>query len=236
MKMFSKYSKNIDQVNIDDFKIDYEIRKRDVKYPRLEIKQNSLYLIIPNHIENYKKIINNNKKWIAKKYKRINKVLEDNTELYENLIIFGTPIKIINSDSDSKLTNDKIYFDTKNIPQLSDFLRNILKDKLEKIANDYSKKMGVNFNRIYIRKQKTKWASCSSKKNLTFNLKSVSLPEKLIKYLVMHELAHLKERKHNKNFVSIIENEFTDYEKLEDDLKTYWIILNNNYWWKLLSD
>ena len=62
----------------------------------------------------------------------------------------------------------------------------------EKTAH-FAKEMGVTYGRITIREQKTRWGSCSSAGNLNYNWKLVLMPEHVMDYVVIHELAHRKE-------------------------------------------
>jgi predicted metal-dependent hydrolase len=83
-------------------------------------------------------------------------------------------------------------------------------------------KMGGRLNHIYFRTMKTKWASLSSKKNLTINRLMRHLPENLVNYIIFHEITHLKEKRHNDNFWKKVAKEFINYQELEKDLFVYW--------------
>jgi hypothetical protein len=76
-----------------------------------------------------------------------------------------------------------------------------------------------SYNRVIVRNQKSKWGSCSSKKNLNFNYRILFLPERLAKYLIVHELCHLKELNHSKNFWNLVGLMIPDYRELEKELK-----------------
>ncbi|MDI6890376.1 MAG: M48 family metallopeptidase [Thermodesulfovibrionales bacterium] len=85
-----------------------------------------------------------------------------------------------------------------------------------------SREMGVELHNVLYKKMKTKWASCSPKRNLTMNMLMKHLPDKLIEYVIFHEMVHMLEKRHNDNFWKIITRKFKNYQKLEKDLFIYW--------------
>jgi len=93
----------------------------------------------------------------------------------------------------------------------------------------FSKQLGVQLNRIYFKKMKTKWASCSSKKSITINTLLKHLPANLLKYVIFHEVAHLIERKHSMKFWNIIEKRFRDVSIKEKELMIYWFLLQDKF-------
>jgi len=88
-----------------------------------------------------------------------------------------------------------------------------------------SQDVKVQINRVIYRTLKTKWASISPKKNLTFNNMMSFLPDSLIEYIVFHEIAHLKYKHHNADFWKMISRRFKNYQDLEEDLFIYWFKL-----------
>lgn len=83
----------------------------------------------------------------------------------------------------------------------------------------YAEIMGVTYGRITIREQKTRWGSCSGKGNLNFNWKLVLMPEGVLDYVVVHELAHRTEMNHSKAFWRIVEQILPDYRERRELLK-----------------
>jgi predicted metal-dependent hydrolase len=224
--------KSKNYLKIGNKKIEYKVVKRKIKFPRLEFHADSLLLIVPPQKKNYKALIESKRDWIIAKYSKISEIIKKHKDLIENFILFGKKVKItfangIQIDNEIKV---------KDFCELKNYLKKLLYEKITKIVGEYSKKLNVSYNKIFIRQQKTKWSSCSLKKNLSFNLKIVSLPEELIKYLIFHEMLHLIEKKHNGNFISLTQREFPNYKEIEKKLYEYWIILNKNLWWKKLEN
>lgn len=99
------------------------------------------------------------------------------------------------------------------------FYRRMARDVIEQRCNYYSRLMNVNYNRIAIRDQKTRWGSCSSKKNLNFNWRLIMAPAGVLDYVVVHELSHLKEMNHSKRFWREVEQVMPEYKKYNNWLK-----------------
>jgi predicted metal-dependent hydrolase len=73
----------------------------------------------------------------------------------------------------------------------------------EKTAH-FAKKLNLSYNDIKINSSKTRWGSCSARKNINYSLYLLLLPEKFIDYVVLHELAHTEEMNHSERFWSLL--------------------------------
>ena len=83
----------------------------------------------------------------------------------------------------------------------------------------YASLIGVDYGRITIRNQKTKWGSCSSKGNLNFNCLLMLTPPEVIDSVVVHELCHRKEMNHSKEFYSEVLRVYPEYKRWNKWLK-----------------
>ena len=99
-----------------------------------------------------------------------------------------------------------------------------IKKKIESRVNAYKKVMGVTIGWITIRNQKTRWGSCSSKGNLNFNYQLYYLPDELLDYVVIHELAHRRYMDHSKEFWDEVEKYCPDYRERRQQLKKYKLV------------
>jgi len=86
--------------------------------------------------------------------------------------------------------------------------------------------MGLKYNRLTIREQKTRWGSCSSKGNINLNWRIILAPEKVVDYLVVHELAHLRYMNHSQEFWCFVANYMPEYKVWKKWLKDNTSILN----------
>ena len=75
------------------------------------------------------------------------------------------------------------------------------------------------YNNIRITSARTRWWSCTSQNNLNFSFYLIWSPEKVIDYVIIHELAHLKQMNHSKKFRTIVENIMPDYKKYKKWLR-----------------
>ena len=83
----------------------------------------------------------------------------------------------------------------------------------------YADIMGLNYGRITITSAKTRFGSCSARGNISFSYLLMLYPEEAIDYVVVHELAHLKEMNHSSRFYKIVESVLPDYKERRKLLK-----------------
>lgn len=89
---------------------------------------------------------------------------------------------------------------------LEKFYRNELRIKIAKMLEIWETKIGVKSSSIRILKMKTKWGSCHIKDgNIVINYELAKKPLECLEYIVVHELVHMLERHHNKNFIAYMD-------------------------------
>lgn len=91
----------------------------------------------------------------------------------------------------------------------------LIRERLEYLNKFY----GFKYNHVFIKKQKTRWGSCSKKGNLNFNYKIALIPQKSADYIIVHELCHLKEFNHSKKFWNLVAKTVSDYKKIRKEIR-----------------
>lgn len=104
-------------------------------------------------------------------------------------------------------------------------IKNILLDYVTPLVDQYSEKLGYRYKNIRVWKAKTKRWSCSFDQKLMFNINLVHLPTKYIRYVVIHEVCHLKHKNHSDKFWAEVENFLPNYKEIKKELRK--IIINN---------
>lgn len=102
---------------------------------------------------------------------------------------------------------------------LADFLKFLGKEHLTALLEQTSEECGLDYNRVTIRTQKTRWGSCSTKKNINLNAKLLLFPPEIARYVCVHELCHTLEMNHSAHFWAHVESFDKDYRQHRAILK-----------------
>lgn len=150
-------------------------------------------------------------------------------------IIARAPLKMKEKEIYSFIESKKVWIE-KNLAKISErekaiselpaFSKEELSELYEKAkeiiperVKYYAPKIGVTYNGITIRCQRTRWGSCSSKGNLNFNCLLALFPLEVIDSVVVHELCHRKHMNHSAMFYAEIDKVFPDYSRCHKWLK-----------------
>ena len=95
--------------------------------------------------------------------------------------------------------------------------REKLSERLAELAAEHH----FNYNRVSIRNQRTRWGSCSSKNNISLNMKLLHLPGQLIDYILLHELVHTRVKNHSQDFWNELETVVANARTVDKQLRKY---------------
>ncbi len=119
-----------------------------------------------------------------------------------------------------------VYGDVEEIGRVVDALRRWLARKtrehvvpwLTTLASD----RGLPVDGVAIRSQRTRWASCSAKGVISLNMRLLFLPQELVRYALLHELAHIREMNHSRRYWTLLESFEPNYRALDSELRAGW--------------
>jgi predicted metal-dependent hydrolase len=86
-------------------------------------------------------------------------------------------------------------------------------------------KTRLRYRRAYIKRQKTRWASCSRHKTISLNAKLLFLPSEIVDYVMIHELCHLAVMRHSREFWALVARHCPGYRKLDNRLRDMWKVV-----------
>ena len=156
-------------------------------------------------------------------------------EIRQGRLIIRAPLSMKDKDIELFLQKHKRWIETHlekerkrqrelaEVPRLKQDEIRLLADRAAKVIPErvayYAPRVGVTFGRITIRNQRTRWGSCSSKGNLSFNCLLMLTSPEVIDSVVVHELCHRKEMNHSQRFYAEVLRVFPDYRKWDRWLK-----------------
>lgn len=170
------------------------------------IRREKKKIIAQKREPEYLYITNESHYFFGKRY--LLKVTE--SEKRSKVILHHSKIEIIVPEA-----KDKEFIKNKLYQWYRKELRMLLTEKID----FYKKEMNVFPESFGIRKVKTKWGSCNDlTRTIWFNIELAKKPKNCIEYIVVHELVHLKERKHNKNFILLMNKYMPNWQLRKKEL------------------
>lgn len=79
--------------------------------------------------------------------------------------------------------------------------------------------MGVSYNRVKLSGARCNWGSCTARNDILLNWRLIHFPLNVLDYVVIHELAHLRERNHSARFWSVVKMYCPEYRELRKILR-----------------
>lgn len=114
-------------------------------------------------------------------------------------------------------------------PELERALKYAIDEMLRKEAKQYlpartgeiGGRMGLKYKKVFIKNNKSNWGSCSSLGNINLNLHLMRLPDRLIDFVIVHELTHTIIPNHGPRFKEMMRGIFPDSQRLNNELKKH---------------
>ena len=177
-----------------------------------------------------------NKNWIEEKTESVLERVKTYTH-WEKFFYFWEEYELIFSWDSKKIEFDgmNFYLDNKYKSNASilfaDFYKIEARKYIEKRLDFIAEQNNLEFNKLRITSAKTRWGSCSNQKNINFSYRLAMAPIKTIDYVIVHELAHLKEMNHSKKFWTLVEKMMNGLYPWDYKIHKKWL---NDHWNKLI--
>jgi len=214
-------------------RIEVKKSKRAKQY-WLKANVSEIYLIAPTvnyEITQVMRFLDSKKEWILKTLEYYERVRSNYVEanLKSGTISFlgkRYNLQITKDIAPSVIVSDnlsKITFHVTDRRKYKDDLKQWYFEQTRRIVSERLDLIRIRnpslpaYNKVSIKNQRSRWASCSENGNLNFNLILAALPIEIIDYVIIHELAHLIELNHSNNFWNIVkmtDPEFQTHRKL----------------------
>lgn len=226
------------EITVQNETIPYRIIRSKRKTLSIEITlQGEVLVRIPmgSKMEDVQRLVESKGSWIQKKRAEMlskkqveEKRYEDGTTLY----YLGDAIQL-KIERQNKNTMSIQVIDKQMLLRLPESFNGSIKPILEEWyykeaakeigvrVSKYATRIGVCYQRITLKDQKTRWGSCSSRGNLNFNYRLIMAPPEVIDYVVVHELCHLLHMNHSSLFWGAVEAVMPNYTKYRDWLKQH---------------
>ena len=142
-------------------------------------------------------------------------------QIKEGKIIIKAPKRISKKELEKIIENKSEWIKSslEKSKQKQEKSEKYTKEIVEKQANELIKETGLVPNKIRIKDIKYAWGTCSANKNITINYKLIKYSEQAIKYVILHELCHLKYMNHSKEFWGLVERYMQNYKEIKREFK-----------------
>lgn len=105
---------------------------------------------------------------------------------------------------------------------LRDWLLALSQRELARELEATARRCGLNFRRMQIRRQRTRWGSCSASGTISLNMCVLFQDPAVMRYLLVHELCHTRHMNHSRRFWALVESFEPDYRRLDRELLRGW--------------
>ena len=215
--------------------LNYELVRAKIKNMYILIRDGKVIVKVPRSISDNRVIdfINSKEDWILKKLKEV-----EEKSVKEKKFVSGEVFKVLGNDytlnieygdfEKASVNLDNGYINicvSENCETVK--IKELIEKMYYKIALmivDKSVNMWKNILKIapdvvVIKKLKTAWGKCNSKRKITINPDLMKYDQRVIDYVVLHEFCHLRYMNHSKDFWNMVSKYMPDYKLLRNELK-----------------
>ena len=213
--------------------IEYTLKKSERKTTSIYIERDgSVSVLAPKPFDNAKieSILERKRSWIYKnlaEWEDLNRVkVQRHYVNGESFLYLGRSYRLKLVDHQEvplKLLHGHFCLSKNKVSDAPEIFKAFYKEKLlEKLKSKltvYSECMGVQPKTVKVMELKHRWGSCSAKGAVNFHWKCAMLPLSVLDYVIVHELAHIKDARHSPQFWRAVEKVMPGYQEQKNWLK-----------------
>jgi predicted metal-dependent hydrolase len=94
-------------------------------------------------------------------------------------------------------------------------------DEGRRLLDEEAARLGLRYTRLSVRDPRTRWGSCGADGSIMLSLRLLLAPSEVFRYVVIHELCHLRWRGHGPRFWALVERQMPDYARWRRWLRTH---------------
>jgi len=134
-------------------------------------------------------------------------------------VVYGDQSLVFNYDLFTGMSPEPIIIEANTRAQqirgLRDWIRQRARQLFPPLLAQLARTTGLEFEKVTIRSQKTRWGSCSARGHISLNDQLMFLPAKTVEYLMIHELCHTRHLNHSRAYWRLVESHCPDYREHE---------------------
>ena len=206
--------------------VEYEVRRSgDATEPRIDIDIRGIQVVLPEGSdESPDALLTENLNWVLEKKRKYDAYREQIPDREfkegERFPYLGEQYEIVVEQRPaSQVIENEFLLARHHVEQtsikraLETLYRRKAREQFGKRADHFADEMGVEYDKIEIRNQRTKWGSCSTTGTLGLNWRLMMAPPEVVDYILIHELAHLREQNHTDEFWSLVADHDPGYQE-----------------------
>ena len=208
------------------------VRTKRKKTASIEIKDGLIRVLVPNSLTDKRvdSLLEQRASWINKKIRLQAEMPPYRSKEYVNGETFtylgrNYRLKLVNTDTTTtRLKNGYLEVPAQSEKaiqaSLTDWYTSHALAKLKEKTDRYAKTLNVEPSSVTVKDYKSRWGSCSTSGDITYNWRIIMAPHRIIDYVVIHELCHLVEHNHSDKYWKQVESLVPDYRERRAWLKT----------------
>ncbi|MDK9693118.1 MAG: M48 family metallopeptidase [Sulfurimonas sp.] len=200
------------------------LRKPELKNSYISVKKNAeIILKTPKVSDDFiQRLLLQREPWIRNQLQKVSSLQTLSVVLEDEILLFGEIFSIdVDEAKELRELLQKVKISNKDsvIRCYERFYKNYALSYITQRAAHFAQVMQLHYSDLKFKKMRSRWGSCSSKGVITFNTELIKLDKKLIDFIVVHELSHLKHMNHSKEFHSLVHSYIHDAKTLNQKLK-----------------